>query len=112
MSAHKHTLGPWVVEDIRQSRVEITNAGGELIADVFSVWIGDDCTAEEARQEGLSNAALIAAAPDLFAALAAIVDEIANRGMSLNDAPRLCAIDEGLIVQAMAALEKAKGGVE
>lgn len=105
----RHTPGPWVIEDIRQSRIEITTATDEIIADVYAVWT-DETTADEARQVGLSNAALIAAAPDLFAVLAAIVDEIDRRGLCLNDAPRLCAIEEGLIVQAMAALEKAGGG--
>lgn len=74
MSIKKHTPGPWVVEDIRQSRVEIATADNELIADVFSVWSSDETTAEEAKEVGLKNANLIAATPDLLGALRGMVE--------------------------------------
>lgn len=99
MNAPKHTPGPWSVRQGQAiSRLTVVSGMGIVIAAV-----------PHNDAQGRADAALIAAAPDLFAVLAAIVDEIDRRGLCMNDAPRLCAVDEGLIVQAMAALEKAGG---
>lgn len=109
MSAPKHTPGPWLSK-VKEKAGFIycwVQNRDNYIADMSPAYVKNHGVDAEVMK---ANAALIAAAPDLFAVLAAIVAEIDRRGLCLNDAPRLCAIDEGLIVQAMAALEKATGG--
>lgn len=98
----KHTPGPWYALPGTGVRTRLSVYAGPHAITVAVMPHNDT--------DGRADAALIAAAPDLLAVLAAIVEEIDRRGLCLNDAPRLCAIDEGLIVQAMAALEKATGG--
>lgn len=105
MSIPKHTPGPWPIWT--GERAGFTHIAIGHIAAMRPAYVETFSPDAEVMK---ANARLIAAAPDLFAVLAAIVEEIDRRGLCLNDAPRLCAIDEGLIVQAMAALEKATGG--
>lgn len=104
MSAPKFTPGPWS-RGIGNRIASPTN----MVAQTNRIYKPHRGPGYPDILEQEANADLIAAAPDLFAVLAAIVAEIDRRGLCMNDAPRLCAVDEGLIVQAMAALEKAGG---
>lgn len=62
-----HTRGPWGVMN-RYAHV-VAVGGGEVIADIRNGGGGYDYTAE-------ANARLIAAAPELLAALKAVADEL------------------------------------
>lgn len=88
------TPGPWV---------------WDRLGDVETVDGKDIATTEAMTQESLANAALIAAAPDLYEALTGVVDlyvELVNSG----DAGFWDPEDVSAIVAARAALRKANGG--
>lgn len=102
--AARWTPGPWPIWS--GERAGFTHIAIGHIASMRPAYVETQSPDAEVMK---ANAKLIAAAPDLFAVLSAIVDEIDRRGLCMNDAPRLCAVDEGLIAQAMAALEKAGG---
>lgn len=94
----KHTAGPWYIvqEEFGERRrlvgnIPVVRMSGPCDAAVISL----GCQ----RQELEANAALIAAAPDLLAALEAIQQQWANTGGVSGDA----------ISQARAAIAKAKG---
>lgn len=98
-----HTPGPWRA-DILDSygRFEIRQSdGGRMFAQGRS-W-GDGATAE--TQE--ANARLIAAAPDLLAALEAMV--IANHGLPANPAEEVDLVCRAALEQARAAIARATG---
>lgn len=89
-----HTLGPWEVDD-----GFVASVNGWIICDPHCKRGPED------RAERDANAALIAAAPELLAALEAVVAAFAPRGDKrhmLEDMP--CLID------ARAAIAKARGG--
>jgi len=97
----KHTEGKWIVDGgqdqhgrggERVFKVVKNGLGGGLIADVSAWWV-DTKTAE-------ANASLIAAAPDLLAALEAALDCIEGFGSE----------DEALLSHINNAIAKAKGG--
>lgn len=90
-----HTPGPWTVVGASND-LRIVYSDGELrshVADLHSMSLCDEHGSLRA------NAALIAAAPDMFDALRAIVDAFGDR-------------DSLLIDQAKAALAKAEGGAK
>lgn len=98
----KHTKGPWAYE----LRIPQGSADGEWIVydpqsdngDVLAI-IDPDCTREDLGESAEANAALFAAAPDLLAALVAIVFQ-ASQGKVLDR--------DACISQARAAIAKAK----
>jgi hypothetical protein len=80
-----HTPGPWKVEDRRKApikNIRIVGNGGHEVAEVSDVhqrdhlsprkWSDEEANAIDA--EGLANAQLIAAAPDLLAACKLLID--------------------------------------
>ena len=91
----KHTPGPWYHEADSHTGA-VKTEGKKLIASVF----GDDPECREDDRQ-IANATLIAAAPDLLAALQAIVtDEGGTRSVSR---------DHLIAVAARAAIAKATG---
>jgi len=91
----KHTPGPWVAECVGDT-------GGENPADVYMVFTADGYAGiAGAMSEG--NARLIAAAPDLLAAV--------NGYMAWAD-PEICHDDElnAILESFRAAIAKATGG--
>ncbi len=92
MSGGKHTPGPWVYsfESVDPEWAVVTTVGGAVIANVNA----------DHRQE--ANARLIAAAPDLLAALKLL--ESAARILPPNIDP------DSPLAQARAAIAKAEGG--
>lgn len=102
MSHTQHTPGPWVVcmEDDGDAAVTIFAASqlrdGRIAADEW-----DDCIALAGlnHNESEANAHLMAAAPDLYEALDALVNEVSTYGSA----------DGEIIIAASAALAKARG---
>ena len=80
----KHTLGPWLV--LRHGHIKAR--GGESIG-IMHAWLGKVL-------EQRANARLIAAAPDMLAALSAIIG------------PDHCSLDVQRIAMAKAAIAKAE----
>ena len=92
-----HTAGPWDVEADRHNGGKFTiKAGIYYIADT----IGGFCDDEE-----MANAALIAAAPDLLAAMEDIADDY-----STHEATPYRERYDRIVSVARAAIVKAKGG--
>ncbi len=91
MSA-KHTPGPWFTTRLHGTIYVEANLRGTLIQEVAA------CGPTEARMQQEANARLIAAAPELLNALAAIVGALE----ALGDSPRLSVIGR-------AAIDKATG---
>lgn len=96
-----HTKGPWVVEEVTEAdgsvtfdigRVEITAARDVAYIQTISTYSGKQ------MQEQAANARLVAAAPDLLAALAGI---LAVASVRIDD-PRIEQFDA-----ARAAIKKA-----
>ena len=94
----KHTPGPWFAEP--------------MVGEADAVWIGnaDGYVAQITREEGLEggdwlDARLIAAAPDLLAALEALV--VSHR--ALCNSPEWDEQDEAEQAQARAIIAKVKG---
>lgn len=67
---HKHTPGPWIVNDWSSSGRSVRSKIGMHIAS--KRW-GNDLTGQEYRDEMISNAHLIAAAPDMLDALQSLL---------------------------------------
>lgn len=102
MSA-KHTPGPWTVGDKNGYRANSVLAGDNAVADVYGLPLHQHI-GKFTECEGLANARLIAAAPDLLEALTALV--------TFNDAPLNDRRPEGygaLLASARAAIAKATG---
>lgn len=92
-----HTPGPWE-PDIRLAQALVVDSNGNAIADIARHEFSD--TEQSYSDECIAaNARLIAAAPDMFDALRAIVDAYGDQ-------------DSLLIDQARAALAKAEGGAK
>lgn len=71
----KHTPGPWRIEDKRsRGRTLISGDGWMRLCDVYTVMEG----CREPCPEGVANARLIAAAPDLLAALQKYVEHFGD----------------------------------
>ena len=94
MNTHTHTQGPWRVENwIYQNAREVVTiqTDKDAIATACNLWRdGDDSTFEV-----MANARLIAAAPEMLAALQSLTHPMAS--------------DEDL-QNALAVIAKAKGG--
>jgi hypothetical protein len=89
-----HTPGPWVVKNgtsILAGKSQVANTGFKM-----GDWPKEDYETERA------NARLIAAAPDLLAALEMVVNA-ADTGWEISD---------GAWMEIQAAIAKAKGGAE
>jgi hypothetical protein len=97
MSNNQHTPGPWFYEG-----QNIRNGDGLDVATVDSERSTERCTSDRIPlKEWTANTHLIAAAPDLLAALEAVDGYWAG-----GDAP------EELAAQIRAAIAKAEGGAE
>jgi hypothetical protein len=98
MNTHTHTQGPWQIQFwdyfSRPSRRDtpVITTGKDAIGELYNLW-DEDGEAREA--ERLANARLIAAAPELLAALQSLTHPMAS--------------DEDLS-HALAVIAKAKGG--
>ena len=109
----KHTPGPWTVENGKRARGYMTAVmrDGFAIADVPCLR-GDPYDDDEAD----ANAHLIAAAPDLLAALQETLralechldDDTKSHGLKSRDC--LCPCNSNEVVRARAALSRATGG--
>lgn len=94
----EHTPGPWSVEhDEDADTISIVNFGGE-IAVLHGVSMGEN---DE------SDARLIAAAPDLLAALEAVTPFVVPEALCLNGRDYLAALDA--ISDARRAIARARG---
>lgn len=87
----KHTPGPWKLSENRDYAIESVH--GDFLIGHYEV-------TEDNESQDLANARLIAAAPDLLAALDEIFHDYEIRGMP-----------EELNNRALAAIKKAKGDV-
>jgi hypothetical protein len=104
MSKTKHTPGTWVIED--RAKVVVVGEDGLLIAEEF--------LRHRKTIEGIHNALLVAAAPDLLKAAELYISARAlafatcdgNSGVSVSEAASACdACDAAM----RAAIAKAKG---
>lgn len=107
MSEPKWTKGPWAIHVIRHhyfiGRPKSDNVKRDGLADVAVSIDGRELTDEaEARVE--ANAHLIAAAPELYEALVAVLDARANH--IVNDDPSWW---DDAVPKAEAALARARG---
>jgi len=104
MKTHTHTQGPWkVLENARgNGRICVTTANGApvqaVICEIDVKSVGTDYLIR------LANANLIAAAPDLLAALSRIIGGHADLGEIDLSTDERAALDEG-----RAAIRKAEG---
>ena len=98
----RHTPGPWVVRTIDQSLATVETQDGEYIICNAAQLRGDDWKTEHAERK--ANARLIAAAPELLAALQRLVSVIEKQVASPHLAERASPL-----AQAKAAIEKATG---
>lgn len=98
MKTHTHTQGPWQIQfwndSSRPSRRDtpVITTGKDAIGELFSLWDEDG---EDREAERLANARLIAAAPEMLAALESLTHPMAS-DQDLQD--------------ALAVIAKAKGG--
>jgi len=102
MNTHTHTPGPWRVENWkytesrlawRRDGVPTIVGGNDAIAEAFNLYRPN--AEDDAESEALANARLIAAAPEMLAALQSLAHPMAS--------------DEDL-QNALAVIAKAKGG--
>jgi len=98
----QHTPGPWQVHKTNASRFGI-RSGQDSLADVWAM-IGSPVLMDRAH-EGEANARLIAAAPDLLAALQLIAAHEPVWGIS----PQLDVLINTWIADARAAIARAIG---
>lgn len=94
----KHTPGPWdfhIADNARTVHAAIENADGDRVADVYERPKGTP-------QRMAANASLIAAAPDLLAALRPLVSVV--NGARVHKLKK-----EGYLNDARAAIAKATG---
>jgi len=96
--SNKHTLGPWVIGN----PTEIHAPDGTRI--VACCQTHDDAADDQSE----ANALLIAAAPDLLAALESLHDATIELDVSNSDNALVSAV-EAAIAQARAAISKATG---
>jgi len=89
------TPGPWTAFQSTASFFDVVKGNGEYDPSVASVW------ASEGRPAG-ANARLIAAAPDMLAALQAVVSALKNRDATNDEAWAIYA-------RCIAAIDRATG---
>lgn len=96
----RHTPGPWSIVRRDGNRVDINSAPDETPEwqGLAQVWVRMEDEAEDC-EDGLANARLIAAAPDLLAALKA-AEHFIGAGYQPPE----------LVDQISAAIRKAEGG--
>lgn len=103
MNTHTHTPGPWQIEfwndSSRPSRRDtpVITTGRDAIGELFNLWDEDG---EDREVERLANARLIAAAPEMLAALEGL----------LADKYLADPINADRMGKARAAVAKVKGG--
>ena len=101
MNESKHTPGPWMWNGKDMPFADIEDAHGDVIAGVNECDRDDDA---QARAEERANARLIAAAPELLAALRGIMS---TDDLSRNDWP---SDTMAILTIARAAIAKVEGG--
>jgi hypothetical protein len=69
MSETKFTPKPWTLADVERGKMVLGGAGRSYVASVTIEQIGGGAIAAAMEPQRLANADLIAAAPDLYAAL-------------------------------------------
>ena len=79
----KHTPGPWAMPDSGQGRISKVGVNGGWDGMIATADCGDYA---RSRSEGLANARLIAAAPDLLEALKDAVRDSESPGQWLYEA--------------------------
>jgi hypothetical protein len=112
MKMHTHTQGPWQIQfwndSSRPSRRDtpVITTGKDAIGELFNLWDEDG---EDREAERLANARLIAAAPDLLAALESLAIGLspASVDMQRENLADLCRVCREI---AESAISKAKGG--
>jgi hypothetical protein len=93
-----HSTGPWLFSPVNDCAVAIVEDDGTSI---FDVTVGSHTTGQSAL---VANVNLITAAPDLLAALQALVGEADLGEIDHDDGTR------ALLAQARAAIARATGG--
>ena len=109
---HTHTPGPWQIQfwndSSRPSRRDtpVITTGKDAIGELFNLWDEDG---EDREAERLANARLIAAAPDLLAALESLAIGLspASVDMQRENLADLCRVCREIAENALA---KVKGG--
>ena len=102
MSEHKHTPGPWIL--IRHPHDPIGFSINEPVFGCIAERYTDERLMDDERVAvTIANGQLIAAAPDMLAALKAIVDSSDERFMVAMTVPRW------LLAQAQDAIARAEG---
>jgi hypothetical protein len=105
MSEPKFTKGPWntiCTEGSCECGLVFGEGGTVFIANAYGPRDVEQCDPVPGREEQIGNQHLIAAAPDLYAALGECLDALNNFGMLYADR---------LFEQVLAALAKARGEV-
>jgi hypothetical protein len=101
----EHTAGPWKKHD---TYIHDGSLAGGLIAQVYDCGAVNKVCAAAAEnisiKEAQANARLIAAAPDLLAALVAIADMKVDKNTNYEELTALC------MAIAITAIAKARGG--
>lgn len=99
MTNTKHTPGPWRTDNNIGRKSELG-----VVADAAPCVIATMCNAKAWPVEAKANARLIAAAPDLLAALEKLIDHVAITNIGKRDGVIAISLDHG-----RAAIAKAKG---
>ena len=110
MSETKFTPGPWQYrfKTIKDDWGEVRRHDGRLVAKCVFGWWTDDELNEHRKNKtdpAAANASLIAAAPDLYAALKDLDDAFCGENRTKEDRFR----SRQAIIAARAALAKARG---
>jgi len=116
MKTDTHTEGPWRVENWKytESRIAWRRDGvptivgaNDAIAEVFNLYRPN--AEDDAESEAMANARLIAAAPDLLAALESLAIGLspASVELQMENLADLCRVCREI---AESAISKAKGG--
>ena len=112
MNTHTHTPGPWQIQfwndSARPSRRDtpVITTGKDAIGELFNLWDEDG---EDREAERLANARLIAAAPEMLAALESLAVGLspASVEMQRENLADLCRVCREIAENALA---KVKGG--
>jgi len=112
MKTDTHTSGPWQIQfwndSSRPSRRDtpVITTGKDVIGEVFNLW---DENGEDRNGEQIANARLIAAAPEMLAALESLAIGLspASVDMQRENLADLCRVCREI---AESAISKVKGG--